>query len=215
MSVKRGIFITFEGSDGCGKSTQIQRLAKRLEQLGKSILITREPGGTSIGEAIRYILKDAHASKDMCSETELLLFAAARAQIVREVLLPALADGKVVLCDRFADSTTVYQGVARHIDSDTVKRMNEFAVGSLIPHLTILLDAPLEVGLQRIKNRPTSETQADRMEMESTEFYQAVRQGYLELAQKESQRFLVVDGSQDIDTVEKKIWEAVQQQFLI
>ena len=143
-----GILISFEGSEGCGKSTQISRLADRLEEIDhRDVVVTREPGGTIIGEDIRHLLMHADSSQSIFPETELLLFAASRAQLVRELILPAVREGKIVLCDRFLDSTTVYQGVARQIADDPITQINGFAVGEMIPDLTIVLDVPAEVGL--------------------------------------------------------------------
>ena len=154
MSHEPGILISFEGSEGCGKSTQIRRLADRLEEVDhRDVVVTREPGGTVIGEDIRHLLMHADSSKNIFPETELLLFAASRAQLVREIIYPAVQDGKIVLCDRFLDSTTVYQGVARQIADDPVTQINAFAVGDVVPDLTVILDVPAEVGLERIKHR--------------------------------------------------------------
>src|ERR1700737_4364773 len=146
-------FITFEGSEGCGKSTQTQRLAARLEKLGIPFLITREPGGTPIGESIRDLLQFAPQSAGMTPETELLLFEASRSQLVREVIKPALESGKCVIADRFFDSTTVYQGVARKLDRKVVRQLNAFAVGDCVPDITFLLDVDLTTGRRRIKGR--------------------------------------------------------------
>ena len=141
MSHEKGILISFEGSEGCGKSTQIRRIADRLEDIDhREVVVTREPGGTLIGEDIRHLLMHAEEGEAMFPETELLLFAASRAQLVREVIFPAVEEGKIVLCDRFLDSTTVYQGVARQIAEDPVTQINNFAVGEIIPDLTIILD---------------------------------------------------------------------------
>ena len=163
-------FITFEGSEGCGKSTQVKRLTARLEKSGVPFLITREPGGTPIGESIRELLQFAPESAAMTPETELLLFEASRAQLVREVVKPALRSGKCVIADRFFDSTTVYQGVARKLDGKFVQQLNAFAVGDCIPEITFFLDVDLKTARARIKGprRP------DRMEMESDEFYEQV-----------------------------------------
>ena len=203
-----GLFITFEGTEGCGKSTQIQALAARLQQEGQSVLQTREPGGTPVGEAVRKLLQHDTAGENMTLEAELLLFAASRAQLTRERILPALAAGQIVLCDRFMDSTTVYQGIARKIDSETVSRINRFAVGRARPDLTILIDIEPEVGMTRVHSR--SKGQLDRMESEAIGFFKAVRQGYLKLAETEPERFLVLDGSASIDRLQEQIWNAVQ-----
>lgn len=208
----QGLLISFEGSEGSGKTTQIGLLASHLEEVGKQIVVTREPGGTAIGEEIRHLLKHAHSGSKMFPETELLLFAASRAQLVRELLIPALTDGRIVLCDRFLDSTTVYQGAARRMSSDPIQNINTFAVGTLMPHLTIVIDVPAEVGMARIRHRASD--LPDRMEQENIEFYERVREGYLVLARSLPDRFLVVDGMQDVQTIEKYIWNEVRSRFL-
>lgn len=216
MSTKQnhnGFLISFEGSEGAGKTTQISRLATRLEDSGYDVEVTREPGGTDIGEEIRHILQHSDTSDVMFPETELLLFAASRAQLVREKIIPAVERGCVVLCDRFLDSTTVYQGVAREIAEDPVNVINTFAVGDIIPDLTVVLDIPAEVGLSRIKHRANA--LPDRMEKENIEFYQAVRSGYMVLAKSMPQRFLVFDGTAERREIEQSIWNAVAQRFRI
>ena len=202
-----GLFITFEGGEGCGKSTQIAALKARLEDMGKTVVQTREPGGTALGESVRNLLQYDDAGQGMSPEAELLLFAASRAQHVRELIVPAIAEGQIVLCDRFLDSTTVYQGVARAIDSKKVDTINQFAIGDTMPDLTILIDLPPEIGLARVHAR--SDGQLDRMENEAIEFFQAVRQGYLDLAKSEPKRFLVLDGSQSVEKLETQIWQRV------
>jgi dTMP kinase len=207
-----GLFITFEGGEGCGKSTQIAALRARLEAMGKTVVQTREPGGTTLGESVRNLLQYDDAGQGMSPEAELLLFAASRAQHVRELIVPAIAEGQIVLCDRFLDSTTVYQGVARAIDSKKVDTINQFAIGDTNPDLTILIDLPPEIGLARVHAR--SDGQLDRMEKEAIEFFQAVRQGYLDLAKSEPKRFLVLDGSQSVEELETQIWQKVEATFL-
>ena len=202
-----GLFITFEGGEGCGKSTQIAALKARLEDMGKTVVQTREPGGTALGESVRNLLQYDDAGQGMSPEAELLLFAASRAQHVRELIVPAIAEGQIVLCDRFLDSTTVYQGVARAIDSKKVDTVNQFAIGDTMPDLTILIDLPPEIGLARVHAR--SDGKLDRMENEAIEFFQAVRQGYLDLAKSEPKRFLVLDGSQTVEELETQIWQRV------
>ena len=201
-------FITFEGGEGCGKSTQIQRLVNRLQREGHTVCQSREPGGTPLGEAIRDLLQHNKAGHGMCPESELLLFAAARAQIVRERILPALEQGEIVLCDRFLDSTSVYQGVARAIDPIEVAAINQFATGGLTPDLTCLIDLDPAVGLERA--REGRDAQFDRIEREALAFHEDVRRGYLELAAIDEERFRVFDGSQDVETLETRIWEAVE-----
>jgi|TARA_B110000444_G_scaffold159114_1_gene148793 dTMP kinase len=207
-----GLFITFEGGEGCGKSTQIAALKARLEAMGKTVVQTREPGGTALGESVRNLLQYDDAGQGMSPEAELLLFAASRAQHVRELIAPAIAEGQIVLCDRFLDSTTVYQGVARAIDSKKVDTINQFAIGDTNPDLTILIDLPPEIGLARVHAR--SDGQLDRMEKEAIGFFQAVRQGYLDLAKSEPKRFLVLDGSQSVEELETQIWQKVEATFL-
>ncbi len=207
-----GLFITFEGTEGCGKSTQINALAARLQDQGQQVLQTREPGGTPLGEAVRNLLQHDEAGAGMSPEAELLLFTASRAQLTRERILPAIAKGEIVLCDRFMDSTTVYQGVARQIDTQAVATINRFAVGEARPDLTILIDLPPEVGMARVHAR--SDGQLDRIEQEAIEFFQAVRTGYLKLAESEPERFLVLDGSASVEVLEQQIWAAVQPRLL-
>ncbi len=204
-----GKLISFEGPEGSGKSTQIAALAKHLQLLGREVLTTREPGGTEIGEQIRNIIVHNSKGDEMCPETEVFLFAAARAQLVREVIAPALLSGKVVLSDRFLDSSTVYQGIARNLGSDPVQQINRFAVGNVMPDLTIIVDVPTEVSLQRIRLRASDIP--DRMERENAEFFAKVREGYLLLAKSMPQRFTVIDGTKSEAEVEKQVWTAVQK----
>jgi dTMP kinase len=200
-----GLFITFEGSEGCGKSTQIGMLVEKLRAQRRNPLAVREPGGTVLGEQIRHILKHVTDGGPMAPETELLLFAASRAQLVREVIQPALAEGRVVISDRFWDSTTVYQGVARAISPDAVEQINHFAVGSLRPDVTFLLDMDSAESFARAVSRRSPDELADRMEQEPLAFYEAVRQGYLTLARAEPHRFCVLDASQSIEQIAEQI----------
>lgn len=212
MSKVRGIFISFEGCEGCGKTTQIGHLAENLQKSKHSVVVTREPGGTQIGEMVRHVLIGSEFSEKMHAETELLLFAASRAQLVRELIQPALNEGKFILCDRFLDSTTVYQGVARQLADEPVQCINRFAVGDLVPDLTIILDIPASESLQRVKRRATSIP--DRMERETIEFYRAVREGYLWLAQKYPERFLLLDGTLPVEALAQHVWQEVCERFL-
>jgi len=202
-------FITFEGSEGCGKSTQVQLLVTRLEIAGVPFLITREPGGTAIGESIRELLQFAPQSAGMTPETELLLFEASRAQLVREVIKPALESGKCIIADRFFDSTTVYQGVARKLDRKIVRQLNAFAVGDCLPDITFLLDVDLTTARARMKGprRP------DRMEQQSEEFYEQVRDGYQELAKRERKRVVLVEGGQASEEISDEIWQVLLKRF--
>ena len=203
-----GKLISFEGSEGSGKSTQIARLAAHFQKTQREVLTTREPGGTEIGEQIRNIIVHNSKGDEMCAETELLLFTAARAQLVREVIAPAIMRGAIVLSDRFLDSSTVYQGIGRNLAADPVARINRFAVGNVMPDLTVVIDVPTEVSLARLRQRASD--LPDRMERENLEFYTKVREGYLVLARGMPERFLVVDGTKSADAIEKKIWTEVQ-----
>ena len=202
-------FITFEGSEGCGKSTQVRRLVARMKKVGIPFVLTREPGGTPIGESIRELLQFAPESASMAAETELLLFEASRSQLVREIIAPALARGDCVISDRFFDSTTVYQGAARKLDRQMVEQLNRLAVGQCIPDVTFLLDVDLETARARMQGprRP------DRMEQESDEFYERVRESYLDLSRHEPKRIVLIDGSAAADRIADEIWEIVSTRF--
>jgi len=197
--MQRGKFITFEGSEGCGKSTQIERFVASLESRGFEVIQTREPGGTVIGEKIRHLLQYDEEATDLTSESELLLFAASRAQLVRRIIEPALAAGQWVVADRFLDSTDVYQGVGRGLDLKAVKAINRFAVGETMPDLTILLDLDVTIGHARAV--AASGGKQDRMEDQPLDFFELVRQGYLDLAACEPERIAVIDASASIDEV--------------
>ena len=204
-----GKLISFEGSEGSGKSTQIARLAEHIQKIGREVLATREPGGTEIGEQIRNIIVHNSKGDEMCPETELLLFTAARAQLVREVIAPALKRGAIVLSDRFLDSSTVYQGIARNLAPGPVNEINRFAVGNVMPDLTIVIDVPTDVSLARIRQRASD--LPDRMERENIAFYTKVREGYLLLAKQWPERVVVVDGTQTPEALDKIIWNEVQK----
>lgn len=199
-----GLFITFEGVEGCGKSTQIERLRERLEAAGRNVIVTREPGGTEISEAIRALLLDP-AHTVMAPATELLLYAAARAQHVCERIRPALEAGRVVLCDRYADSTTAYQGAGRGLTPESLAQLHAMATGGLWPHLTLIIDLPAEEGLQRARGRGRS----DRLEQESIDFHERVRQGFLGLAAREPERIKIIEGRQSIEAVAEAIFAQV------
>ncbi|MCD6526223.1 MAG: dTMP kinase [Desulfuromonas sp.] len=205
-----GFFITFEGIEGCGKTTQISRLANHLRQQGVEVVETREPGGCAIADKIRAILLDAENSA-MVPETELLLYASARAQHIAEVVKPALSAGKTVLCDRFCDATVAYQGYGRALDIATIEQLNHYACQGVTPHLTLLLDLPVEIGLGRARQRnaDNSDINEDRFEQESLEFHQRIRHAYLQLADQYPQRITTIDASGDSSAVAKRIIDAI------
>ena len=209
--LKQGVLISFEGSEGSGKTTQISRISARLEENGYDVVCTREPGGTEIGEEIRHMLKHASSGAKMTPEAELLLFAASRAQLVREVIQPCLKKGKIILCDRYLDSTTVYQGVGRRISAEPVHIINTFAVGDVMPDITVILDIPAELGFERIRHRTTD--LPDRMESETIDFYRKVREGYLLLANALPERFIVIDGSKTRANIEKLLWNELSKRI--
>jgi len=210
-------FISLEGGEAVGKSTQIERLSARLTKLGHKVLVTREPGGTPLGESIRHLLKHSPEGRGMTPQTELLLFLASRAELVRKVIVPALDRGLWVLCDRFMDSTTVYQGAGRQLPSEVVERINAFAVGTHLPGLTLVLDLePKEARRRQISRKlPAGEGAFDRMEAEPTDFFERVRQGYLELAKSDGQRVKVVPAAGTIDETADAVWKVVSQAFSI
>ena len=198
--MKPGRFITFEGIEGSGKSTQIERLSRRLGDAGIDVVRVREPGGTAIGDRIRGILLDP-ACAGMCAETEMYLFAASRAQLVRQVIRPALAAGKVVVCDRFLHSSLAYQGGGRALGRPLVSRVNAAAVDGLEPDRVVLLDLPPEAALGRAAAR----ARLDRIEQERIDFFEAARTAFLEEAAAAPERFVVVDASGDADSVEAEV----------
>ena len=206
----RATFITFEGSEGSGKSTQVERLATHLQRLGIPLLVTREPGGTPIGETIRELLQFAPHSSNMTPETELLLFQASRSQVVREVIKPALERGTWVIADRFFDSTTVYQGAARKLDREMIERLNAFAVADCVPDITFVLDVDGATANTRMQRQSRK---ADRIEQQPAEFHERVREGYRELAARESKRIVLIDGSRDADQIEADIWHVLSWRF--
>jgi dTMP kinase len=209
--MSKGRFITFEGTEGCGKSTQIKLLADRLRALGHRVRLIREPGGTPIGEEIRHTLKHSQANHAMTSEAELLLMNASRAQLVREIIRPALADGEIVLSDRFYDSTTAYQGYGRELDLDKVKAVIEFAVGETKPDLTLFLHVPSEISAERLASRQsTLPFVRDRIEEADRKFFERVAHGFGVIAASEPQRVKFINGAQPMETVCQTIWEIVQ-----
>jgi len=197
-----GLFVTLEGGEGAGKSSQALALSERLQASGLPVVRTREPGGTALGERVRDIVLDvAGRGAPLEPLTEALLFAGARAQLVAEVIAPALARGDAVVCDRFADSTVAYQGYGRGVDLDAIAKLNEVATAGVRPDLTVLLDLPVAEGLAR-----TDGEQADRFEREHSEFHERVRDGYRRLAEREPERWLVVDASEPVEAVTDAIW---------
>ncbi|OGQ34385.1 MAG: dTMP kinase [Deltaproteobacteria bacterium RIFCSPHIGHO2_12_FULL_43_9] len=203
----KGLFITLEGVEGCGKSTQIRLLSRFLTEKGIAHVVTREPGGTEIGDKVRKILLDV-SNLRMEPLTELLLYAASRAQHVLEVIRPAILGGKIVLCDRFFDSTLAYQGHARGIDPELVKRSIEIATDGLKPDLTFLLDIPAEVGIERATKKGV-----DRLEGEDLVFHKRVRQGFLGLAKNEPHRILVVDATCGVDELQTKLRHILEEKL--
>jgi dTMP kinase len=206
---KRGLFVTFEGMDGSGKTTQIDRLATRLRGHGREVLETAEPGGPPIGMKIRRILLD-NANQELSPTAELLLYFASRAQNVDQCIVPALAAGKVILCDRFTDSTLVYQGCGRGLGGETVLALDRIACRGLKPDLTLLVDIDVETSLKRALARNSATTTCEtRMDEQSVEFHRQVYRAYHELAASEPERIRLVDGSASIEAIERDIWEIV------
>ena len=209
--MSKGLFITFEGTEGCGKSTQVELLARQLRSLGHRVRVLREPGGTPIGEEIRHTLKHSQNNAAMTPEAELLLMNASRAQLVREIIRPALANGEIVVCDRFYDSTTAYQGYGRELDLSLVKSVIDFAVGDTRPDLTLLLQVPPEVSAERLRSRQSTLPFArDRIEEADQKFFARVAEGYQALAAAETNRIRVVDSAGPVENVSAKIWEIIQ-----
>ena len=204
------MLITFEGIDYSGKSTQATLLVSRLEKHGKEVIFLREPGGTSISENIRNILLDKE-HLELKQITELFLFSAARTQLVSEVILPALQAGKVVVCDRFYDSTTAYQGYGRGINLNDIQAINRIATSETKPHLTFFIDIEID---ELFKRQIAAGLSADRMESSGRDFFERVRNGYWKLAEMESGRFIVVSGKLQIDEIHREIWDIVKKQII-
>jgi dTMP kinase len=203
-----GLFITFEGIDGSGKTTQLRLLGERLRASGRDVVETVEPGGTAIGRQIRTILLDGRNTQ-LTARAEVLLYFASRAQNVEEVIRPALAAGKIVLCDRFTDSTLVYQGCGRGLGADVVLTLDRIACRGLQPHLTVLVDIDLDESMARARGRNVSTASSEtRIDDESREFHHAVREAYLALAAREP-RFIVIDGAAGVEEVAERVWKEV------
>jgi dTMP kinase len=212
---KPGKFITFEGPEGSGKSTQLKLLVEKLEAQGIRVVCTREPGGTTTGEAIRDILQHDAVDEQLSERAELLLFTASRAQLMDHVILPALDRGEWVICDRFIDSTMAYQGYARGMPLATLDLINDFAVNSRKPDLTLLLDIDVERGFQRLEERyADGKESADRFERETSDFHSRVRDGYHKLAEREPERFRVIHTDHPINEVAGAIWSTVKESLL-
>jgi dTMP kinase len=209
-SIGMGIFITFEGIEGCGKTTQLRLLKERLTRSGAMATSTREPGGCPIADQMRAILLDAQNSA-IVPLSELLLYAAARAQHVQEVIVPALERDEIVLCDRFTDATVAYQGHGRGLDLKTIEQLNRLATGGVEPKLTLLIDCPVETGISRARARIelSHGPREERFELESLRFHERVRDGYLALAKAFPERFVVVDGSGDVEQTEARVIAAL------
>ncbi|QQY08372.1 MAG: dTMP kinase [Candidatus Xiphinematobacter sp.] len=209
----RGVFISFEGAEGCGKTTQILRLAQAFRDYDRPLLALREPGGTALGESVRHLLKATTVgTSKLFPEAELLLFTASRAQLVREKILPALLAGSIVVCDRFLDSTTVYQGKARSLPHNFVEYVNQQVVSGCIPDVTFLLDIDSEVALQRVSRRDTS-LNPSGIGKESLKYHALVRRGYLELAQANPDRFVVLDAEQPVDALSQIIIMTLEERY--
>ena len=206
-----GFFISFEGIEGSGKSTQVALLADVLRVQGHEVVLTREPGGTPVGQVLRRLLLEA-SSSPLASGAELFLLLADRAQHVQEVIVPALHAGKIVLSDRFMDSTTAYQGFARRFEPDLLSRINTFACSGCIPALTFVMDLAVTEGLRRARQRQSAAT--DRFEAESIAFHERVRNGFLEIARAEPQRVHVLDATRPVEVVHQEIWTIVQAQLV-
>lgn len=207
-------FISFEGGDGSGKTTQLRLLESYLVSRGKACLCTREPGGTTLGKMIRRVLLEAGA-QEISFSTELFLYLADRSQHVQEIVRPALESGKIVLSDRFTDSTIAYQGYGRGVDLDMLRRLNQMASSRIAPDLTLLLDCPVEVGLARTEKRsleqPSGKNRKDRFERERLDFHERVRQGFLDLARAEPERIHVVDASRSVQEIRDQIRKIVDE----
>ena len=205
---KRGFLLSFEGIEGCGKTTQLRRLAQRLRSLGYLVVETREPGGSPISEQIRSVLLDV-SNRGMDRRCELLLYLASRAQHLGDIIRPAMEKGAIVLCDRFADATLAYQGYGRQLGASVIRRFNQFAAGGVVPNLTVLLDIPVSIGLER-KRRAGG---LDRLDLEREMFHEAVRKGYLRIAKQEPRRIRVIDGTAPVDEVTRVVSRIVDERL--
>lgn len=203
------LFITFEGLDGAGKSTQIERVSQRLHKIGKSVVVTREPGGTEIGDALRSLLLNPN-QRNLAPETEVLLYAASRGQLLHEVIRPALHEGKMVICDRYVDASLAYQGAGLKIGVEPVSTVNQYATAGLQPDLTFLFDVPVEVGLGRVQ-RSRSGAALDRIERRGEEYFNRVRNEFLRIAKDNPHRVVVIDATHSPDDLEQEIWRELEK----
>lgn len=208
--MKEGMLISFEGGEACGKSTQIKKFIEFLENNHIDYLATKEPGGTEIGESIRQIL--LHSKEDLTPETEFLLFSASRAKLINDVVKPALKEGKVVVLDRYFDSSYAYQGYAGGMNLDTLKKITEFAIQEQIPDITYLLDITYEDGMSR-KSKDENLKNLDRIESKGKEYHDKVRNGYLQLAKNDKKRFVIIDATQSINSIYKTIIETFEERY--
>jgi dTMP kinase len=210
-------FITFEGGDGTGKTTQVRVVESHLRELTRSCVLTREPGGTMLGKMLRKVLLEA-GDEEIAESSELFLYLADRAQHVKEIIAPALRAGKIVLCDRFSDSTLAYQGYGRGLDLDWLRRLNDTATQGLRPDLSFLFDCPVDVGLARASHRSEQShdgrPREDRFEREKLEFHEKVRQGFLELARAEPERFRVINASRPVTEVTEQIRAIIDRELV-
>ncbi|MFZ3071988.1 MAG: dTMP kinase [Thermodesulfobacteriota bacterium] len=212
-----GFLITFEGIEGCGKTTQMDMVKDHLEWKGKEVVSVREPGGTELGERVRAILLNVHTNDEPIDYfAELFLYEASRAQLLAHIIKPALNEDKVVLCDRFCDSTVAYQGYGRGLDMNAVNQINNYCAAGVLPNLTLVLDCPVEVGLKRAFSRINARNKdaagkEDRFEKEAIEFHARIRAGYLDLAKKDAARIKVVDGAREIPVIHKEICDIIDR----
>ncbi|MDK4702288.1 dTMP kinase [Rhizobium sp. CNPSo 4062] len=204
MADANGLFVSFEGGEGAGKSTQIRRLAERLRERGHEVLVTREPGGSPGAEAVRHVLLSG-AAEMFGTRTEAILFAAARNDHVEDVIRPALSRGTIVLCDRFMDSSRVYQGVTGNLEPDYIEALQRVAVNGVIPHCTLILDIPAEVGLERARKRASAVTAPDRFEKEEMQTHEKRREAFLDIAAREPERCHIIDAQKSEDEIAAEI----------
>lgn len=208
----RGVFVTFEGPEGCGKTTQLKRLVDRLKERGCEVVESREPGGTAVGDLIRNLVQHDSAGEALSPLSEAFLFAAARTHHVDTVIRPAVERGAWVVCDRFGDCTAAYQGYGRGVDLDLIDELNARAMGDVVPDLTFLLDVDVAHGMRRVRKRIESGARGlDRFEREDTAFHERVRQGYLALAERDPERIHVVDGGREAEVVAGDIWRLAKR----